>query len=116
MEGNQMARKFMKTHSSLSNALLVIVLLLMTVTLVQSARAESKTPTRFKHIPQQYIVALGDPAANSGSGAQLWGLWHQDPGPRACMLENYEKLKTAGGIAPAQWKFDDNDWWLEEHG
>ena len=61
-------------------------------------------------------MALGDPDANSGSNAQLWGLWHQDPGPRGCMLKDYEKLKASGGIAPAQWKYDDKDWWLEEHG
>lgn len=72
--------------------------------------------TSFKHIPVQYIVALGDPAASSGSGAQLWGLWRQDPGPRGCLLENYGKLKAAGDVAPAQWKFDKKDWWLEEHG
>ena len=77
----------------------------------QVAHAES-----FKHIPLQYIVALGDPGANSGSGAQLWGLWNQDPGPRGCLLEDYDKLKAAGGVAPAQWQFDDKDWWLEEHG
>ena len=70
----------------------------------------------FKHIPLQYIVALGDPNANSGTGAQEWGLWHQDPGPRGCLLENYDQLKAAGGLAPAQWKFDNRDWWLEEHG
>jgi hypothetical protein len=25
-------------------------------------------------------------------------------------------LKDAGGVAPARWKFDGTDWWLEEHG
>ena len=69
----------------------------------------------FKHIPLQYIVALGDPDANSGSGAESWGLWNQDPGPRGCRLDNYKQLKTTG-VAPAQWKFDKKDWWLEEHG
>ncbi len=80
------------------------------------ARAESQTQTLFRRIPMEYIVALGDPAANSGSNAQLWGLWHQDPGPRGCMLKDYEKLKASGGIAPSLWKYDDQDWWLEEHG
>ena len=61
-------------------------------------------------------MALGDPAANSGSGAQSWGLWNQDPGPRGCLLENYGQLKASGEVAPAQWKFDNKDWWLEEHG
>ena len=82
----------------------------------RSARAEGEIPTSFKHIPLQYIVALGDPAATSGSGAQSWGLWRQDPGPRGCKLENYVQLKAADGVAPEQWKFDDADWWLEEHG
>jgi hypothetical protein len=25
-------------------------------------------------------------------------------------------LEEAGGVAPARWKFDHTDWWLEEHG
>jgi len=25
-------------------------------------------------------------------------------------------LKAAGGYAPGNWKFDDNDWWLDENG
>jgi len=29
--------------------------------------------TVFKRIPTQFIAALGDPDANSGSGAQSWG-------------------------------------------
>lgn len=76
----------------------------------RSAYAES-----FKRIPLQYIVALGDPGANSGSGAETWGLWNQDPGPRGCRLDFYPKLKETG-VAPAQWKYDNKDWWLEEHG
>lgn len=32
-------------------------------------------------------------------------------------LNNYEQqLKAAGGVAPAQWKLDSTDWWLEENG
>ena len=95
-----------------SRALLKMGLIMMMLSPVQLAQAN----TSFKHIPVEYIVALGDPAANSGNDAQSWGLWHQDPGPRGCLLENYEKLKAAGGKAPAQWKFDNKDWWLEEHG
>jgi len=84
--------------------------------MLSAMRQSAYAQTSFKHISAEYIVALGDPAANSGSGAQLWGLWHQDPGPRGCMLEDYGKLKASGGVAPAQWKFDNKDWWLEEHG
>jgi len=84
--------------------------------LAQSARAASETETKFKRISTQFIAALGDPDSTSGSGAQLWGLWRQDPGPRGVRLNRYERLKAAGGVAPAQWKFDSTDWWLEEHG
>jgi hypothetical protein len=68
-----------------------------------------------KPIPTQYIAALGDPNATSGSGAESWGLWPKDPGPRGVRLTSYETLK-ADGVAPAEWKFDGADWWLEEHG
>jgi hypothetical protein len=66
-------------------------------------------------IEPQYIAALGEPGATSGNSAQSWGLWSQDPGPRGCKLDRYPELKAAG-VAPAQWKFDSGDWWLEEHG
>jgi len=71
--------------------------------------------SKFRRIEPQYIAALGDPGATSGSGAQSWGLWSQDPGPRGCKLDRYPELK-ATGVAPSQWKFDEKDWWLEEHG
>ncbi len=106
----------MRIHRTLSRILLSMALLMMMAAIGQLACAENETPPRFKHIPVEYIVALGDPGANAGSGAQLWGLWQQDPGPRGCLLENYDKLKASGGVAPAQWKFDSKDWWLEEHG
>jgi hypothetical protein len=71
--------------------------------------------SKFKRIEPQFIAALGDPGATSGNGAQSWGFWNQDPGPRACKLDHFPQLK-ATGVAPAQWKFDASDWWLEEHG
>ncbi len=71
--------------------------------------------TKFKRIEPQFIAALGDSAAKSGSGAEAWGIWDKDPGPRGCKLDLYPELK-ATGVAPAQWKFDASDWWLEEHG
>ncbi len=72
--------------------------------------------TVLKPIPTQYIAALGDAGANSGTGAESWGLWRLDPGPRGVELSGYETLKADGGVAPAQWQFDGADWWLEEHG
>ena len=81
-----------------------------------SAHATGGEQTEFKRIPTQFIAVLGDPGATSGSDAQSWGLWRVDPGPRGVWLDSYEQLKAADGIAPAQWKFDSTDWWLEEHG
>jgi hypothetical protein len=72
--------------------------------------------TVFKPVPTQYIAVLGDPGATSGTGAETWGLWPVDPGPRGVQLSSYESLKADGGIAPSQWRFDSSDWWLEEHG
>lgn len=70
----------------------------------------------FKRIRTQFIAALGDPKASSGTEASQWGLWREDPGPRGVWLRKYADLQKSGGKAPAGWKFDNNDWWLEEHG
>lgn len=82
----------------------------------QSLRAGDEDQTKFRRIQTQFIVALGDPDASSGNGAQTWGLWHRDPGPRGVWLGSYKQLKASNGIAPAQWKFDHADWWLDENG
>ena len=51
------------------------------------------------------------------AGAESWGLWRQDPGPRGVWLRDYEKeLIQSNGVAPRGWKFDQNDFWIEEHG
>jgi hypothetical protein len=78
--------------------------------------AQGAADTAYKPIPTQYIAALGDPGASSGTGAESWGLWRLDPGPRGVELTSYGTLKADGGVAPAQWTFDGSDWWLEEHG
>ena len=72
--------------------------------------------TTFTPIPTQFIAALADPAATSGTGAEHWGLWREDPGPRGVRLTSLDALLAAGGVAPAKWTFDNSDWWLEEHG
>jgi len=89
---------------------------LMMSALMQSVYAADESQPQFKRIPTQFIAALGDPTASSGRGAQSWGLWREDPGPRGVRLKNYESILAAGGIAPARWQFDDGDWWLEENG
>lgn len=64
----------------------------------------------------QYIAALGDKAATSGTGAETWGFWAVDPGPRGVWSRDYKALLAMGGKAPAGWQFDGAAWWLEEHG
>ena len=82
----------------------------------QTFHAAQGDKTKFRRIATQFIAALGNPAANSGTGAQSWGLWPVDPGPRGVMLDRFGQLQKAGGVAPEGWKFDGKDWWLEEHG
>lgn len=91
--------------------------LLVTIAFVaQPVYAAGGGQTKFKRISTQYIAALGNPGSNSGNGAQSWGLWPLDPGPRGVKLDRYSSLTNSGGVAPARWKFDETDWWLEEHG
>lgn len=105
-----------KTSRLMKYSLHAMALLILIVTLGHSAQAIGDDQTKFKRIRTQFIAALGEPGATSGSNAQSWGLWPLDPGPRGVRLSNYERMKAAGDIAPAKWKFDSNDWWLEEHG
>jgi hypothetical protein len=78
--------------------------------------ATALAETDYTPIDTQYIAALGDPMATSGTGAEAWGLWTIDPGPRGVRLSGYEALKAAAGDAPAGWSFNPQSWWLEEHG
>jgi hypothetical protein len=96
--------------------LLSVGLLLVLAISMQPVQANEQSATTFQRIPTQFIAALGDPNASSGNGAQSWGLWSKDPGPRGVRLKNYDQLQADGGVAPAQWKFDQGDWWLEENG
>lgn len=100
----------------IGRACLATALLVLIAALGQSVYAEDGGPTKFQRISTQYIAALGDPDATSGDGAEAWGLWPLDPGPRGVRLSRLEELEEAGGVAPARWQFDHTDWWLEEHG
>jgi hypothetical protein len=93
-----------------------IGMLLASVLLLLAGAAPSVAETVIEPIETQYIAALGKPDAKSGTGAQDWGLWRLDPGPRGVRLSSYDTLKGTGDVAPAGWKFDGADWWLEEHG
>jgi hypothetical protein len=77
------------------------------------------TPPGFQRIyPTQYIAALGNPNANSGTNSNEWGLWNVDPGPRGIYLRDYDKELVSNNYENPvyNWKFDTNDWWVEEHG
>ena len=109
------------THSrhisrTLWQGILLIIALMIMVIPGQSAASSGESQMVFKRVKTQFIAALGDPDANSGTGAQNWGIWRVDPGPRGVRLNQYDQLVEAGGIAPAQWKFDNSDWWVEENG
>lgn len=83
---------------------------------VLAAPAAAQVKYLFKRIPTQFIAALGNPEATAGSGAETWGLWRRDPGPRGVWLRHFAHLKAAGGFGPGGWQFDQNDWWLDENG
>jgi hypothetical protein len=100
----------------MSRALMAVGLFAIIAALGQSAHAARYDPAKFRRISPQYIAALADPTATSGNYAESWGLWRLDPGPRGVRLDGYARLKAAGDIAPARWKFDSTAWWLEEHG
>lgn len=69
----------------------------------------------FRRVKTMFIAALGDPNAKSGIGAQNWGLWRVDPGPRGVRLSEFETLASRK-TAPAGWEFSSRDFWIEEHG
>ena len=81
---------------SVSRWLLSMGFLMWAAGLQQPVHAADADFSKVRRIEPQYIAALGDPAATSGNGAQSWGLWSQDPGPRACQLDHYSQLKATG--------------------
>ena len=98
-------------YGTASMVLAGLTLLLILSVFTTNASAELK----FKRTQPQYIAALAAPNAASGTGAETWGLWRKDPGPRGVWLKYYPALKAAG-IAPHGWRFDKKDWWLDENG
>ena len=95
--------------------LILMAALLIALCAVPSVSAVAE-PIKFQRIPTQFIAALGNPDANAGVGAETWGLWDRDPGPRGVWLRLFPILKASGGYAPGGWKFDSEDWWLDENG
>ncbi len=97
-------------------SLLAAVSTCVVSSLVPFTFAQEYRRPRFQRIPVQYIAALADPHARSGNNAEQWGLWRKDPGPRGLPLDFYDTLRANDNVAPANWTFNDNAWWLEEHG
>jgi hypothetical protein len=85
-------------------------------TTVRGQESPSDPRASFRRIRTQFIAALAEPDARSGSNAHLWGLWELDPGPRGVSLAAWQRILQNDGIAPAGWHFDESGWWLEEHG
>lgn len=71
---------------------------------------------RFNRVASQYIAALGPEDATEGDNAHTWGHWATDPGPIGVWLRDFETMQATGGIGPTGWKFDKDDWWLDENG
>lgn len=84
--------------------------------LVVGVTQHADSDTVYQPVRTQFIAALASPTATRGTGAEAWGLWRVDPGPRGVRLANYQSLKASGGVAPASWTFNSADWWLEENG
>lgn len=80
------------------------------------ALADESSETRFRRIDTQYIAALADPAATAGGGAQNWGIWRVDPGPRGVWIKHFDKFFAQDSTMPKKWQFDAGDWWLDENG
>ena len=70
----------------------------------------------YRRIPLQYIACLASEGEKSGMDASSWGLWEIDPGPIGIWLRAYHLLQKAGNLAPDGWRFDIDDWWLDENG
>ena len=84
--------------------------------MVASASSSLLAQTKIRRIQTQYIATTAPAGATSGNGAETWGIWTVDPGPIGVWLRLYQSLQKAGNIAPSGWKFDINDWWLDENG
>ena len=96
-----------------SMQLSLLVVTLLSLLLLPAASYPMRDFRRLNKI--QFIAALGDPQASSGTGAEQWGIWTVDPGPRGVRLQHYDRLKSSP-VIPAGWHFDPTDFWIEEHG
>lgn len=52
---------------------------------------------------------------NDGNGARSWGIWYTDPGNTGVRFPGIPQLERTG-VAPSGWRYNPNEWWVEEHG
>jgi hypothetical protein len=105
-----------RSHGLTRRTLLGVLFAAIVAAVVPPVSASTLGDVTFRGVRTQFIAALADPDASSGANAQSWGLWEIDPGPRGVWLKNFDSLRESGGVAPAQWQFDQSDWWLDENG
>ena len=86
-----------------SNILKLTSILLVMASPVGAGENASKT-LKFQAISPHFIAALGDPNAPTGTGAETWGYWDHDPGPRGIWLRLFPIVRAAGGFAPSGWQ------------
>ena len=83
-------------------------------------RLPDEMPSGMHPVPTQFIAALGDPAASSSpSGAEQWGIWRIDPGPRGIYVNDFQSnssLASSNRRMPAGWKYNSEEFWIEEYG
>ena len=97
-------------------ALLTLPSLVVGAGVAVAADESGTSKMKFQRYPQlRFIAALGDPKASSGTGADQWGLWRDDPGPRGFYLRDYDR-KLKNNVAPGGWTLDKDAIWIEEHG
>jgi hypothetical protein len=97
------------SFSRIKNAFFAAVLIL-------GAGGQAAAQANVTFFPTQYIAALADPDAKRGTGAETWGIWTVDPGPRGVFLRDFKTDIGPGGSTEAGWTFNPADWWLEEYG
>lgn len=83
-------------------------------------RLPGQMPPGMHSVPTQFIAALGDPKSSSSpSGAEEWGIWRIDPGPRGVYVRDFQAdpgLGSANNRMPAGWTYDADEFWIEEYG
>lgn len=106
----------MRSEYQISRTISILMFLLAGILFASVSHASENKKLKFKRVPYQFIAALGDPKATSGVGAEKWGYWDVDPGPRGVWLTDYPMLVITGNVSRHGWAFDYKDWWLDENG